>query len=559
MRKNTLKVGLFILFSGFSNYLKAKQPPRVTVIFVVDQLAHFYLPRLKNHFTDGFKILIDQGVNYTNAYFPHGMPSTATGHAGLATGTYAKDHGIIGNGWFDEKGEYIHCDDDPSKGTEVFSEKSKTYAYGKSPHQIMVDGISDRFIASSFRKRQRYAYSVSLKGRASILTAGKKGKAFWFDNKTGKFTTSKAYYKKYPDWLEVFNNNQAYRNDDSIIWKSLYPACHNAYDSVKDVTYKYARYDFKLIDKNIAPQVQKETDRPYDLWVKTPFANQAVLDLGRVIFDKHISKNNNNEILLWVCLSSLDKLGHFYGPDSQEVIDMIYQLDRQVGEFMKYVQSVVGHQKALFVLTSDHGIMPFVEVLQQGGSSRASRVSISDLQTSINSIIETKYGLKSFLTNFKVPQFYINKDELNKLNVEKKEKLFATIKKNLLKNSGVKNVWTFEELSKACFEPQQIENYYKMQLYPGRSGEIIVQSAPHSILTSATKGTSHKNPYEDNTHVPLILYQPDSVRNGEVAQRVWALQLANTLADIINIPKPSASRFEILPGIFDKKLRKELK
>ena len=112
---------LLMLSLCFITYTYAK-PPRLTIIFVIDQFAYHYFPKLEKHLKGGIKYLLDNGINYTNAYFPHAMPATATGHAALNTGTFAKDHGFIGNSWFDNEGNRIACDDDNDiNNTPVFS------------------------------------------------------------------------------------------------------------------------------------------------------------------------------------------------------------------------------------------------------------------------------------------------------------------------------------------------------------------------------------------------------------------------------------------------------
>ena len=112
--------------------------PRLTVIFVIDQFAHHYIERIKPYLKGGIAFLLDNGIVYQNAYFPHAMPSTATGHAALNTGCFAKDHGLIGNKWFGPQGEKIYCDDDSVKNAAVFGSNGKTLNYGKSAKNLEI-------------------------------------------------------------------------------------------------------------------------------------------------------------------------------------------------------------------------------------------------------------------------------------------------------------------------------------------------------------------------------------------------------------------------------------
>ena len=86
----------------------------MTVVLVVDQFAHHYINKFHSYLKHGIGYLLSHGVTFTNAYWPHGQPGTAAGHAGLNTGTHANYHGYVSNNWY-EKGEKVACDDDDSE------------------------------------------------------------------------------------------------------------------------------------------------------------------------------------------------------------------------------------------------------------------------------------------------------------------------------------------------------------------------------------------------------------------------------------------------------------
>ena len=47
-------------------------------------------------------------------------------------------------------------------------------------------------------------------------------------------------------------------------------------------------------------------------------------------------------MILWVGLSSLDYIGHIYGPQSFETIDTLYHLDRDLHSFMRCIRRAIG-------------------------------------------------------------------------------------------------------------------------------------------------------------------------------------------------------------------------
>jgi hypothetical protein len=70
------------------------------------------------------------------------------------------------------------------------------------------------------------------------------------------------------------------------------------------------------------------------------------------------------------------------------------------------------------------------------------------------------------------------------------------------------------------------------------------------LLSKYKAGTTHESPYNYDTHVPLVIYQPGKYEHISIIKKVYATQLANTLAQILNIQKPPASTAQLLPGIF---------
>jgi len=540
-KKTSILLALALFATSFD--MISAQRPKTTVIFVIDQMAYSYIPKLRSNFKYGFKTLLDNGILYTNAYHPHGMPATATGHTALSTGAFAKDHGIIANRWVGAKGEKIYSDTDTPENAAVFS-PTGLYDVGTSPKSTMVDGLSDQFVLASQPQTPRKAISVSLKSRAAVATAGKAGKAIWMDDKSGNFTSSLAYFKQLPDWLKDFNTANNPTREPSLTWESTYPLKSKAYD--------YANINFikkpRLVGATIP--LTPVNEKTLDLFNKTPQANQLVLDLARRAFDEVQNENPKNELLLWVCLSSLDKLGHDFGPNSLEVIDMLYHLDQQLEDFMNYItESAASESDVLFAWSADHGVSPVIELVQEKGYTAARRMRTRELRDGLNKIAQEKYGAENLVMRVKVPNFYFNEERFANLKPKDRTAIIQDFKKHLLAQTGIKKVWTYEELAASTFSKNQKENFFKQQLYPGRSGHIIIQTYPYNMVSKWTSGTDHRTPYNYDIHVPIVIYQPGVHEGKVVTKNVWTLQLANTLADILEIQRPSASIQDKLPGV----------
>lgn len=538
MNKNNLPQNIF-LFSLLCIQAHIEPKPQITIMFVVDQFPYYQIQKLYPFFKGGLKELVDNGKNFVDAHIPHGMPATCTGHTGLNTGTFAQDHGIVGNAWYTKDGKNIPCDysDDPQNA--VFADTNKTYTFNKSACNIMVDGISDQFSLATTKEHPHCAYSISLKSRAAISTANKLGKAIWFDNKTDQFTSSKAYFDRLPSWLIRFNKQSMGNQIYDYIWQQKYLS--SAYPGVLIDVYKNTRIKRTLINQPIANAKQ---------FILTPHANNLTFQCAQAYLTETLHKEPNTHVLLWICISSLDKLGHHYGPESKEVIDMIYHIDHQIAEFMKKTEKLIDKKNILYGVTADHGVVPIIEHLQQKGMHNAHRIDSCALIKNLNDNLKKKYNITDTIVSMKNHHVYLDHRQLEKLSQKKQKTVISDLIFTLEEHDGIKKVWTHKELQQRYFNPWSTESFFQQQLFDNRSGVLVMQTFPFTIITNHKEGTSHKTPYNHNTHVPLILYQKDSIVNEKpITKRVSTLQLANTLAYLLGVAKPSASKQKILPTI----------
>lgn len=111
--------------------------PKLVVGIVVDQMRYDYLTRFDTKFSEGgFKRMISEGFNCKNNHFNFVPTYTGPGHASIFTGTTPKNHGIIGNNWYDKTiKEMVYCAGDDNVdpvGTENRAGKM-------SPHRMQTD------------------------------------------------------------------------------------------------------------------------------------------------------------------------------------------------------------------------------------------------------------------------------------------------------------------------------------------------------------------------------------------------------------------------------------
>lgn len=526
-----------------------KNQPKIVVVFIIDQFAYHYVPKLRPFFRHALKELCDNGVLYTNAHHAHGVPETTPGHHALSTGTLPKDHGAVFNSWLNQHGRKVAYDYDASPSSAELKDVpgcDQNKNSGKSCHNTMVDGLSDQFVLKSTNNSIYKAFSLSLKSYPAIATATEKGKPIWFDNSCGGFTSSKRYYDQLPEWVRAFNKKHAFSTMKQVVWETVYPKEAPEYQFPFITDYQHAGLPYSLITKSIVP-IDKSNKKPYDLYLKTPHASQALINLAKECIDQNLTQESEH-MLLWVCLSNLDLVGHTYGPDSMENIDTIYHLDRQIKELMDHAIGRFGENRCLFTLAADHGISSIPEIKQKQGIKIACRVLATPLIKEMNQLIQKKYNVAAIVQGFMPTTFQLNHKTLEKLPAIKQQAIIQELKAFLLLQKGIKQVWTISELVGATFGPDQLEHYYKTQIYKGRNGDLVCMPQPYCQITEYTTGTSHSSPYNYDNHVPIIVYQKGVIEKRTETAKVWATQLPVTIAKILDIQAPSASTYQALPG-----------
>ena len=179
--------------------------PKLVVGIVVDQMRYDYLTRFYHRFEDGgFKRLINEGFNATNANFDYVPTYTAVGHSSIYTGTTPSNHGIIGNNWYDKYAQrYIYCVYD-STYTSVGIAGN---AGRKSPFRLQTTTITDQLKLAQNQKGK--TIGIAIKDRSSVLPAGHTADAaYWYQGgKDNKFITSSFYKQELPNWVIEFNQN----------------------------------------------------------------------------------------------------------------------------------------------------------------------------------------------------------------------------------------------------------------------------------------------------------------------------------------------------------------
>jgi predicted AlkP superfamily pyrophosphatase or phosphodiesterase len=527
----------------------AAQPPKATVVIVIDQCSEHLFERHKHYFSGGIKTLLDSGSYFSHAFYPHAQPETATGHAALSTGAYGKDHGLVANEWLDDACNKINACDEPDKNKgRVFASTDKK---GKSARSLKAPTL-----ASSCIKAQNPAavITMALKSRAAIPLAGPDGLALWFDTKNGIFTSSTAFCPRLPGWVRGFNRylGESLHTQETTLWNPVFPAGHAAYQHAHS-SYDYAGNPFSLIE-GPQPFFNKEKNtKVYNLLEQTPQASLLLVRLARLALLQHYKNNPEQPIVLMLSLSNLDYSGHYYGPYSKETIDILFAIDKQLSILIDEVNNRYGEENTLWALTADHGALPIPELLAARGGIPAKRLDALMIMKELNRLVYEFFNVKELFIKSLPPHYYMDMSKWHDIDDQTQQKIITTVTDYLHAVDGVEHAWYKDEITHPSFKKQYSigsrELWFEQQYYEGRSGDFIVQVKPYVQITNYPKGTGHDAPYDYNIRVPLILSQPGRIEQETYSQPVSMLQFAASMAHLLEVERPAMAQPGILPGI----------
>src|SRR5262249_49272693 len=127
----------------------------------------------------------------------------------------------------------------------------------------------------------------------------------------------------------------------------------------------------------------------YEAVETSPLGNELLFGLAKTAGTSGGLRTDRTSDLLCVSFSSNDLIGHYWGPDSHEVMDITLRSDRLVGEFLKFLDETVGPNQYVVVITADHGVCPIPE---QKHLPTAARVKTTEAISSLAAALDEKFG-----------------------------------------------------------------------------------------------------------------------------------------------------------------------
>ena len=526
-----IKYFSILLFSFLISYCSDRKAnsPKLVITIVVDQMRPDLLSRFENIYDGGFKWLINHGKWYTNTHHEHSYTATGPGHSAIGFGQYPGKIGVLGNSFYDRKlKKKVNCVEDPDARI-IGAEQGLARSFSRYNTFGLGDWVQDKFPGSK-------VISIGGKDRAACILGGKNPTLPLYYNKAGRFITSSYYMDSLPKWVKNFNDSlNLHKYKDSTWSKSLEENLYINY-SRKDFFYGESDNFQSKLYSPVFPIGLDTNDDVTSSIMGFPWFERELIGLAeKAIIHEKLGQKGKPD-LLFVGLSAMDWIIHDYGPFSQEVMDAFIKVDQYLMNFIDNVDSLVGLENVLFVLTADHGGLPLPEYLIENGGD-GGRINGDHLKEALEWIdheSEELYGKN--LYNRSGSDFYLNYKNVKNNNVDTYD-LFKIIEKYLLKVDGIGRVISKYNILKNQNNDDKIETRIKNMIHPENSPDFFV-ILKRGYLYRSPYGTSHGTPYDYDTHVPLIFSQIQFKKEINDSKRE-TVDIAPSIANYLGVDIPS--------------------
>jgi predicted AlkP superfamily pyrophosphatase or phosphodiesterase len=525
--------------------------PKLVVLIVLDQVRQEYLERFKPLFGEGgFRRLLAGGASFSNCRYVHFPTFTAPGHGTVLTGTTPSNNGIIGNWWFDRlSGEFVTSVSDKSR--KLLGVPTGPAA---SPHRLIGTTLGDELRMSSNNRSK--VIGVAFKDRSAILPAGKDANlAVWFDAASGLFVTSDYYADRLPDWVEKINATKPADKFFGARWERILP--EKAYETVA-VADDQPGEDLSPGGTRTFPHIitgglDKPGPRFYNALEDSPFASEMLLDLAKAAIDNEKLGVDDEPDILSIGFSANDEAGHLYGPHSQEVADLTLRTDRLLASLLGFLDSRIGRQNYLVVVTADHGVAPTPEYATDH-KLNGQRISPDTVRQAIEHQLSARFGEGKWIEEQAARLVADLSVYLNRSTITGKGLDPAVVERAAgdaaLSIPGVYRAYTRTEMLSGRFPKDLIGTLVANGFHPERSPDVILIPEPMSIVWANKGGTTHGSPYSYDTHVPLIFYG-SRVKPGVYSTVCSPCDIAPTLAVLFGVGLPTVSTGQVLQQVWN--------
>ena len=258
----------------------------------------------------------ERGVSFTNATVGSSPSVTPAVHTTLGTGMFPSNHGLTNIPVLDEDGKVVDG-----------------FVNGESSRFIQVATLAEHWDRGN-DNRAKIAmigyepWHLGMIGQGAERSGGDKDDAVWLNIETNEWTTNDAHYTL----------------PESIV------TTPGLQDDLSDLDAEDGDVDGAWLDNDILDQPDRIEETP-------AFIRYHTRAMMRMISEDGYGSDDLTD-LVFTNYKQIDRVGHYFNMDSEEVHDSVIETDRQLGVLVDFLDDNVGRGRYVVVVTADHGQQP---------------------------------------------------------------------------------------------------------------------------------------------------------------------------------------------------------
>ena len=509
----TLMAVLGFNADGKAQEAKIKYTPRLVVNIAIDQLRTDYMEAFQPLYgQDGFKRLLNRGTVFSNATYPFSQIDRASAIASIATGVPPYYHSIVGQRWLDR--ETLR---------PVFCVGAETET---SAQQLQTSTLTDELKVSTDGKA--IIYAVAPFRDAAVLSGGHAADGvFWIDDNDGTWKTSQYYLKETPTWLLSHNQLQSPAGTiNKTVWEPVTELAG---------TFSYFHHvgNQKPFKHKFAGQ------RRFRELKASGLVNAYVTDMAQQCVNSNLMGADRVTDMLCITYYAGNYDHKTMSECQMELQDTYVRLDRELARLINALESKVGAEHVLFVVTStgysDEESTDYAKYRIPTGTFYMNRTA-----NLLNMYYGAIWGQGRWVESCFQNQMFLNHKLLESKRVSLTDAL-QRAQEFLSQMSGVRNTYTSLQLmASQSQQTLKVRNSFN----PERTGDIIVEVSPGWRLLNEDNQDSQLS-RASFTQFPIIIYGAD-IQPERVGDHVTTDRIAPTIAKAIRIRAPNACSTEPL-------------
>ena len=505
---------------------QASVAPRLVVLIVIDQLGSWVLDEQLMLLPSDSVIrrAYEDGATHM-AELPYASTQTAPGHASLTTGVPPSAHGIVANAVYDSVlGSRRSVDD---RKHSVLG-NPKRYV---SPTGLRAECVADILHRESDAKSK--ILGISMKGRSAVLSVGQSPDAAVFYDAVARGMTTSTYYapkKKLPEWLHDFNKANPVEPLLGI-WE---PADSNRLESQlgPDASPGEMYPSF--------PHDPRDAPDPWYAFAATPDSSEYLMAAAYAAVKAYQMGIDDVPDFLALGISGTDLVGHIWGPQSWEYADNLQRIDRALTRFVTLLEA---RGPVAFILTGDHGIAELPERAKAEGRA-GGRLQGNELEQAAEQAADSALGPGDWVARYVAPLFTYAAD-----GKARRDELTKLLRKTMPRIEGVQAVYDTRNPAELRASDEELERLIGATLPDDPPGDLYLVTEPGWFdALSELGGTNHGTPWDYDRRVPVLMWGT-AIERRTSEETQDALQVATSLAALLNVPAPPGAPSEPIPGV----------